>query len=154
VLAAVKAGARPILVMCTSHRNRYDLAGRITAALAKNGGLLVAYHQSYLLVARKMLDGLVPDEDVGHLKDVRKVTLVEFSRLKDVRLTMFDSIVVLAGPRPKNEAAQNVWNEVATRFATEASDKVQIEFALAHSCCMIANPGLVIDASQGIGHPS
>jgi hypothetical protein len=45
VLAAVGSGAWPILVMCTSHRNRYDLAGRITAAKANDGRFLVAYRR-------------------------------------------------------------------------------------------------------------
>jgi hypothetical protein len=154
VLAAVGSGAKPILVMCTSHRSRYDLAGRITAAMASDGRVLVAYHERYLVVARKMLDGLVPDADVGHCKDGRTVTLAEFSRLKDVHLAMFDSVVVLAGPRPRNEATQKAWSDVAIRFATEAGDKVQIELALAHSCCMIANPNLVVDAGRGIGEES
>jgi hypothetical protein len=60
--------------MCTSHRNRYDLAGRITAAMANDGHVLVAFPDTYRLVARKMLDRLVPDEDVGHLNDGRTVT--------------------------------------------------------------------------------
>jgi hypothetical protein len=67
-----------------------------------------------------MLDGLVPDEHVGHLKDGRTITLADLSRLKDVRFAMFDSVVVLAGPRPfsrltlnsrglaRNEAGQKV----------------------------------------------
>jgi hypothetical protein len=160
VLAGVGSGARSILVMCTSHKNRYDLAGRITAEMANDGRVLVAYGDRFPVVARKMLDGLVPDEHVGPLKDGRTITLAEFSHLneQDVRLAMFDSIVVLAGPRPfsrstltsrglaRNEARQKVWSDVATRFATEACEKVQIELALAHSSCMIANPDLVIDA--------
>jgi hypothetical protein len=82
VLAAVGSSAWPIPVICTSHRNRYDLAGPDTAPLPA-----------------WMLDGLVPDEHAGHLKDGRTITLADFSRLKDVRLAMFDSVVVLAGPR-------------------------------------------------------
>jgi hypothetical protein len=35
VVAAVGSGAQPILIMCTSRRNRYDLAGRITALVTK-----------------------------------------------------------------------------------------------------------------------
>jgi hypothetical protein len=93
------------------------------------------------------------------LNDGRTVALANFSRLNEVRLAMFDSVLVLAGPRPfkptvtltptglaRKEAMQKVWSDVATRFATEACDKVQIELALAHSSCMIANPDLVIDA--------
>jgi hypothetical protein len=159
VLAAVGSGARLILVLCTSSRNRYDLAGRITAAMANDGRVLVAYPDTYGIVAPKMLDGLVPDEDVGYLNDGRTVALANFSRLNEVRLAMFDSVLVLAGPRPfkpivtltpiglaRKEASQKVWSDVATRFATEACDKVQIELALANSSCMIANPDLVIDA--------
>jgi hypothetical protein len=107
-----------------------------------------------------MLDRLVLDNDVGYLKDGRTVTLADFEGLKGVRLAVFDSILMLAGPRPvssstlspvglaTNEARQKIWSDVATRFATEACDKIQIEFAFAHSCCMIANPDLVIDAAQ------
>jgi hypothetical protein len=158
VLAAVGSGARLILVLCTSRRNRYDLAGRITAAMANDGRVLLAYPDGYG-VSAKMLDGLVPDKDVGYLNDGRTVALANFSRLNEVRLAMFDSVLVLAGPRPfkptvtltptglaRKEAMQKVWSDVATRFATEACDKVQIELALAHSSCMIANPDLVIDA--------
>jgi hypothetical protein len=124
--------------------------------MAGDGRVLVAYPEGYGVVARKMLDGLVADADVGHWKDGRTVRLAEFSRLEDVRLTMFDSIVVLAGPRPRNEAMQKVCSDVATRFATEAGDKVQIELALAHSRCMIANPSLVVDAGRtnGVGEES
>jgi hypothetical protein len=154
VLAAVREGAKPILVTCTSHRNRYDLAGRITAAMACHGRVLVAYDERYLVVARKMLDGLVPDTDVGRCKDGRIVTLADFSRLKDIQLAAFDSIVALAGPRPRNEAIQAAWTDLATRLATEAADKVQIEFALAHSCCMIASPVLVVNAGRGFGDDS
>jgi hypothetical protein len=151
VVAAVGSGTQPILIMCTSQRNRYDLAGRITAVMANQGRVLVAYHTRYLVVARRMLDGLVADADVGHWNEGRTVTLAEFSRLEDVGLTMFDSIVVLARPRPGNEAMQKVCSDVATRFATEAADKVQVEFGLAHSYCMIANPSLVVDAGRTNG---
>jgi hypothetical protein len=73
VLAGVGSGAWPILVMCTSHRNRYDLAGRITAAMA-NDGASSSPITRIRAVARWMLDGLVPDEHVGHLKDGRTIT--------------------------------------------------------------------------------
>ncbi|WP_155942400.1 hypothetical protein [Rhodomicrobium vannielii] len=159
-LAAVGSGKRSILVMCTSHRNRYDLAGRITAAMANDGRVLVAFHESYPVVAWKMLEGLVPAASMGHWKDGRTVTLAEFARVKDIQLATIDSIIILAGPRPvsistltpvglaRKEARQKVWSDVATQFATEACNKVQIEFALAHSICMIANPDLVIDGAQ------
>jgi hypothetical protein len=147
-VAAVGSGAQPIRVMCTSHRSRYDLAGRITAAMANDGRVLIAYEARYMVVARKMLDGLVAAADVGHWNEGRTVTVAEFSRIENVRLAAFDGIVVLAGPPPRNEAMQKVWSDVATRFATEAGDKVRIEFALAHSRCMIASPGLVVDAGR------
>ena len=151
VLAAVGSGARPILVMCTSHRNRYDLAGRITAAVANDARALVAYHERYAVVARKMLEGLVPDESVGRLTDGRAITLAEFTQLDEVRLAMFDGIIVLAGPPQRNETMQKAWSDLRTRLATEANDKVQIELALAHSCRTIANPNLVIDAGRTSG---
>jgi hypothetical protein len=154
VLAAISSGARSVLVMCTSRRNRSDLAGRITAAKANDGSILVAYPENYLGVARGVLLGLVPDKDIGRLKDGRTVTLAEFSQLKDVPLAIFESIVILAGPRPRNEAMQNAWSDLATRFATEAGDKLQIELALAHSCCMIANPNLVVGAGQSVERSS
>jgi hypothetical protein len=151
VLTAVRTGVKSILVMCTSRKNRYDLAGRIAAALANDGSVLVACPFTYGVVAGKMLKGLVPDEDVGHWNDLRNLTVALFPQLKDVRPAAFDSVVVLQGPRPRNEAEQNVWNDVANRLATEAGDKVQIEFALTHSCCMIANPNLVVDAGRDTG---
>ncbi|MBY2932441.1 hypothetical protein [Rhizobium leguminosarum] len=146
VIAAVGSGAQPIRVMCTSTRNRYDLAGRITAAIASDGHVLVAYDKRYLVVARRMLGGLVPDMDVGDWKDSRTVTLAEFSRVKEIHPATINGIIVLAGPGPRNEAEQKIWGDVATWFATEADGKAQIELALAHSYCMIANPNLIVDA--------
>jgi hypothetical protein len=148
VLAAVASGARAILVMCTSRWNRYDLAGRITAAMARDGRVLVAYQENYSTVARMMLDGLVPDADVGHRRDDRTVMLAEFSHLNGVQLPPVGSIVILAGPRPRDDATQKAWSDVATRLATEADDKTRIEFALAHSSRMIANPDVVVDAGR------
>ena len=116
--------------------------------MANEGRVLVAYHERYLVVARSMLDGLVTDADIGHWHEGRTVTLADFSRLDHVVLTRFDSIVVLAGPPPGNEAVRKVCNDVATRFTTEARDKVRIEFALAHSHRMIANPEFVVDAGR------
>jgi hypothetical protein len=153
VVSAVRSGTRPILVMCTSQRNRYGLAGRITAAMANDGRVLVAYHERYPVVARRMLDGLVAEADVGRWNEGRTVTLAEFSRLEALHLAAFDSIVVLPGPRPRNEAEQKACSDVAARFVTEAGDKVQIELALTHSYCMTANPGVVVDAGRtnGVG---
>lgn len=147
VLAAARVGAQSILVMCTSRRNRYDLAGRVVAAMANNGRVLVAYPHEYLVVARKMLDGLVPDAEIGYPQDGRTVTLVEFARLEELHLAAANGIVVLAGPPPKNKAAQEVWNYAATRFKN-AGENVQIEFALAHSCPMSTSPNVVIDAGR------
>ena len=98
-----------------------------------------------------MFECLVPDADVGHWNEGRTVTRADFSRLKDIDLAMIGSIIVLAGPRQRNEAKQKVWSDVAALLAKEAGDKVQIEFALAHSCCMIANTKLVVDASRTDG---
>lgn len=145
VIAAIGSGVQPIRIMCSSSRNRYDLAGRITAAMAGDGRILVAYDESYPVVARRMLDGLVPDVDVGGWKDDRTITLAEFSRVKDIDSAAMSGIVVLAGPRPRSEAQQKVC-DVATWFATEAGGKVLIELALTHSCCMIANPNLIVEA--------
>lgn len=78
VLAAGGTGVKSILVTCTSRDNRYDLAGRITAALANDGSVLVACPFTYAVVAGKMLKGLVPDEDVGHWNDVRNLTVLLF----------------------------------------------------------------------------
>ncbi|ARQ08391.1 hypothetical protein NXC12_CH00295 [Rhizobium etli] len=87
VLAAVGSGVQSIRIMCTSRRNRCDLAGRITTEMVRTGRVLVTYHESYVSLAHQMIEGLVPSADVGHWKEERKVTLVEFSRLKDIPLS-------------------------------------------------------------------
>jgi hypothetical protein len=148
VLAAVASGATAILVMCTSRANRYDLAGRITAALASDGRVLVAYPESYDVVARKMLEGRAPAACVGYWKEERDVTLADFSRLKNVRLGTMRSVVILAAAHPLSEVARTVWTEAATRLTAKASDKIKIELTLAHSCSMFANPHIIVDAGQ------
>lgn len=148
VLAAVGAGAMTIGVRCTSRRSRYDLAGRITARMASDGQVLLTYPENYSVVARKMLHGLVPDTEVGSWKDGRAVTLSDFSCLKEGRFAMIERVVILAAPRPLNGAAQEVWDDAAARLATEARGKVRVELALAHSCCTIANPDIIIDGGR------
>ena len=150
VLTAIGTGSAPVQVMCTSQRSRFDLAGRITAAMATEGRVLVAYYETYPVVAHKMLEGLVPDTNVGHWNDARTVTLAEFAHVKDVRLAMFDSVVILSGPRTRNEVVQKACRDAMTQLASEAGDKVQVEFALAHSVRMIAKPRLVVDVGQKI----
>jgi hypothetical protein len=161
VFDAVGSGAMAILVKCTSRRNRYDLAGRIAAAMATDGRILITYPENYRGVSRQMLRDLVRDTDVGW-KDGCKVTLADFSRLKDVHLAMIERIMVLAAPSPrplkaavlnergmaKREAEQKVWSDAATWLAAGAGDKVKIELALAHSYRMIAIPDVVIDAGR------
>ena len=148
VLAAIRSGAKALLVMCTSRQNRYGLAGRITAAMADEGRVLVVYPDNYGVVARKMIDGLVPDTDVGHWKDNRKVTLCTFSRLGDADIATIRTVAILAGPGPRSEDKLRIWRDALDRLATRLSDKVSIEFALSHSCPMIANPDQVIDAGR------
>ena len=157
---AVGAGAIAILIMCTSQQNRYDLAGRIAAKMATAGRVLITYPENYLVVAHKMLDGLVPSPHVGRAKDGLNVTLADFSRVKDVHLSMIKTIIVLAAPRPRTiavlteygearrAAEQKLWSDAANWLSTGAGDKVKIELALVHSRCMVAKPDVVIDAGR------
>lgn len=151
VLAAVASGATAILVLCTSRRNRYDLAGRITAAMASDGRVLVAFPLNYVGVARPMLDGFVPNAEVGSWNESRNVTLAEFSRLKDGHLATIEKGIFLAAPRPLNDAARKVWSDAATHLSKGTDGKVRIELTLAHSCRMIANPDVVVDAGRTDG---
>lgn len=147
VLAAIQAGAKTLLVMCTSRQNRYHLAGRISAAMLGEGRVLVGFHDTYGVVARRMLDNLVPDAEIGrHWEDERKVTLSPFSHLKVIDVATIKTVAILAGPPPRNETEQRNWSDTADQLATRLSDKVRIEFALSHSCHTIANPDQAIDA--------
>ena len=144
VLAAIGKGARTIRVQCTSHANRYDLAGRVTAAQARNGRVLATYPRNYLVVARKMLDNSISEADVGCLKNDRAITLADFSDLTEGQLAKIDWVVVLTPPRLARENAQKLLNDLTAHLAGEAGSKVQIEFALSHSHCVVTNPDLVV----------
>jgi hypothetical protein len=149
VLAAIQAGAKTLLVMCTSRQNRYHLAGRISGAMLSKGRVLVSSHDTYGVIARRMLDSLVPDADIGrYWEDKRKVVLSPFSHLRDTDVAAIETVAILAGPAPRNETQQRSWSDTADRLATELSDKVRIEFALSHSCRMIANPDQTVDAGR------
>ena len=144
-LAAIQSGARALLVACTSKQNRYDLAGRITAAIASEGRVLVTCPDNYSVVARKMLDGLVPNTNVG---DNANVSVSIFSKLRHTDVATFKSITILSGPNPRNESEQENWNEMAEWLARKLGDKLRIEFALPHSRRMIENPDQVVDAGR------
>jgi hypothetical protein len=148
VVDAAREAPRSIVVTCTSRRNRYDLAGRIAAAMAADGRVLIACAFSEVGMARHMLDGLLPKAEIGNWKEVSTVTMVEFSNFKDVLLDTIDSIMVLAAPSTRNDAALQVWNDVAARLAWEVSDKIIIEFVLAHSAQMLAKPDFVFSAAR------
>lgn len=148
VLDAAGEAPRSIVVTCTSHRNRYDLAGRIAAAMAADGRVLIACPFSEIGMARHMLDGLLPKADLGNWKEGSTVTVVEFLNFKDVRLDTIDSIIVLPAPSTSNEVALKVWKDVAARLAWEVSDKIIIEFVLAHSTQMLAKPDFVISSAR------
>lgn len=160
VLDAIASGAKAIRVMCTSQTSRYDLAGRILARMTIGGRILVTYPLNYGLVARKMLDGLVPEAELGHCKDDRHITLADFDHLENVSLASIRMIAVLAAPRPRSgikltevgaarlAATQRNWNEAATLLNEETREKVCIELALAHSNCMIRNIDVVVDAGR------
>jgi hypothetical protein len=149
VLAAIQAGAKTLLVMCTSRQNRYHLAGQVSAAMLGEGRVLVGFHTTYAVVARSMLDSLVPIADIGRpWEGERKVTLSSFSNLTDIDVATIKTVVILAGPAPRNETEQKSWNDTADRLAIKLSDKVRIEFALPHSHRMITNPDQTIDAGR------
>jgi hypothetical protein len=114
--------------------------------MLSEGRVLVVYPDNYGVVARKMLDSLVLDADVGRWKDDRKVTLSSFSRLRDTDIGTIKTVAILAGPAPRNEIEKRSWSDASDRLATGLSDKVRIEFALLHSCRIIAKPDQVVDA--------
>ena len=135
-------------VACTSRRNRYDLAGRIVAALAADGRVLVTYPFSYMAVAPAMLKEIVPDQDVGHWKDGRRVTLAAFDRLVDVDLAAFDARVVLAGPRKRNGRSETdqAGGVEAVLAATPFAGR-SVELLLPHSRPVLRGDHVVVDAS-------
>ncbi len=144
-LAAVRSGARALIVQCTTRQYRYNIAGRITAALANDRHVLVLCPDTYSLVARKMLDGLVPDADIGA---DGKVHVSLFSRLGDIDVTRFGGVVILAGPAARNKTEQKTWEDTSRQIESLLSDKTKIEFALPHSRCMIESPEHVLDADE------
>ena len=102
--------------------NRYDHAGRVAGALARRGRVLVTHHESYGVIARRMLDSLVSEADIGRSNDGRVVTLANFSQINAVQLAAFDSTSIYAGPCPRSEAQQSAWDLLASRLAAEAGD--------------------------------
>ena len=144
VFAAIGEGVRRIRVQCTSHRNRYDITGRVAATQARNGRVLVAYPRNYVVVARGMLKDLVPEIDVGIWKDDRTITMADFSDFASEQLASIDQIIVLAPPFSRRESTKELQNDAAAHLATKAGSKVIVEFALAHSHCVVTNPELVI----------
>jgi hypothetical protein len=154
LLAAVVSGATAIRVMCTSNPNRYDLAGRAAAALAAKGRVLVTFAPTLVFVVGKMLDGLVPENAVGNVRQARSITLAPFDRLSEVPPGTMDTIIVLAGPslseraiQDAKNAAERLWRETA-RWLESVAGRVLIEFALAGRRRMIECPGVVIDGWQ------
>ncbi len=147
----MKSGATAILVKCTSRQNRYDLLSRVTAEIAKDAHILVICPRNYLHIVGKTFDQHVPASDVGRWDEGRRVTLADLSHFQAVDFSRIGSFVVLASPRRLNDADRKIWNDAATRLAEMASQKVKIEFALAHSCWMVGVPDIVI---QGAGRIS
>ena len=135
-----------VRVVCTSRRNRYDIAGRIGAALAADGRVLVTFPSNYVVVARKMLDGLVPDHDVGHSKDGRRITLASFDHLLKVDLAAFDGWVVLAGPLTTNERSDAERAAAEAALAATPFGGARVELLLPHSRPVLGEPYVVIDA--------
>ena len=159
IVRVASADATAILVMCTSRRNRYDLAARTAAAMVATGRVLIAVPREYSVVARSMFEGLLPGSDIGWF-DGNKIVLADFSRLKEVRLSMVERILILSGPKRRaidrsklnpqgivrSEAAEKLWSDAVGWLSTASKDKTTIEFALAHSHQMIAAPDFLIDA--------
>ena len=135
-----------VRVACTSRRNRYDLAGRIVAALAVDGRVLLTFPIGYVAVARGMLEGLVPDDDVGRPDDRRRVTLAAFDSLAEVDLTAFDARVVLAGPRKSNERADAEQYGAEAALAAAPCHGASVELLLPHSRPILRGDHVVIDA--------
>ncbi len=155
VLAAVELGEAAIRVVCTSNPNRYDLAGRIAAAMAVKGPVLVACPRHLSFIARKMLDGLVPDNAVGNVKQACSVTIAPFEHLPKVSPGAMGTIIILSAAPPSErvvqsmkEADEELWHQTASWLESGAAGRVLIEFALAGRRRVIESPGVVIDGWQ------
>jgi hypothetical protein len=155
VLAAINAGHTTLRVDCTSSPNRYDLAGRVTAAIAGNGRILVACPMQIIAVASGMLKGLVPGEAIGNVQQPASITLVPLERLSKVLPSTFDTIVVLTGVPPWDTYMQRVkdeqerlWGQTKSWMEAAATGRVLIEFRLAGRRRVIESPGVVIDGWQ------
>ena len=138
-----------VRVACTGRRNRFDLAGRITAALAVDGRVLVIFPERYGVVARKMFEGFVPDEAIGRWQDRRPVTLADFDLFATVRLSAYDGLVVLAGPNPMNTRATAARDSAEARLATQPFAGVMVELLVPGSRPLWPQPDLVLDAMGG-----
>lgn len=155
VLAAINAGHTALRVDCTSNPNRYDLAGRVTAAIAGNGRILVVCPRQISAVARGMLKGLVPMEAIGNVQQPASITLVEFELLLKVSPGTFDTIVVLTGVPPWDTYMQRVkdeqerlWEQTKSWLEAAATDRVLIEFSLAGRRRVMESLVVVIDGWQ------
>ena len=152
VLAAVDAGHTTIGVRCTSGANRYDLAGRVTAALAGTGRVLVVSPMEIAVVVGRMLDGLVPSDAIGHLKQSAPITLASFGRLAELLLGTIGTIIVLTGTAPRlthgrsmTEDRERSWRETRWWLEDAAIGRLLIECRLAGRRTAIETPGIVVD---------
>ena len=144
------AGVTAIRVACTSERNRYDLAGRITAALAVEGRVLLV-HPDRWAVSDAMFEGLVARTEIGPWDGGQRVILAGYSRVARVDPSALARVVILAAPLGLRGADAAAWGEAAERVVAGPAGRVRIECALAQSRCMIEDPAVIIDAGRTIG---
>lgn len=142
----IAAGAGAVRVQCSSRQNRYDLAGRLVACLAEADRVLVAFPLGHVVMARKMLDGLVPEADIARKDDgIAKVTLAPFERLGAVALDGIASVVILSGATKPHPNAIKQCDDFVAWLQTSAPDKLRAEFVLEHSDRLLADPEVEID---------
>ena len=104
-----------------------------------------------------LLKGLISDADVGHPKDRRKVTLMDFAEAKDAVFAPEDVFVLMSAPTPRGNVGevhpiaieeQQLWTATARHLVEELESCRRVELALGHSHPMLKNPDAVIDAGR------
>lgn len=148
VLAVCDAGAKTVLIICTSHRNRYHLLGRTAAACAAGGRVIVTYADNR---TSNIMPGPLVSRAVADANIDGQVTMADYLQAAELSPTPGDRFVMLAAPTPRTDAMRSAWSEAAARLATTSAGKVRIELVLAHSRPMLERPDAVVDAARVVG---
>lgn len=149
VLAACEAGAKTVLVVCTSHRNRYHLLGRMAAALTAGGPVVVTYADPKTSAVRPTMpvEHAVADAKAGG----GAVMVADYLQAAELPSTPDHRFIMLAAPTPRYDRAREGWSEAAAKLAAASAGKVRVELVLAHSRPMLQHPDSVIDAARVLG---